>query len=111
MSCLRHGGGRFAKTLYRVKCLVTCVSMKRETKARKQTVRAAAEGQSQKPVSTTISNVATVCVQEGSGIGSEQSTEFCYWPWYKKPPDGWVIEDDFADCHHGAHAVLLRKVV
>lgn len=20
---------------------------------------------------------------------------------------GWTLEDDFADCHHGAHAVLM----
>lgn len=24
--------------------------------------------------------------------------------------DGWVIADDMADCHHGRHSVLMRKV-
>jgi hypothetical protein len=23
---------------------------------------------------------------------------------------GWAIVDDFATCHHGAHAVLMKKV-
>ena len=23
--------------------------------------------------------------------------------------DGWVVVDDFADCHHGAYAVLMGK--
>lgn len=23
---------------------------------------------------------------------------------------GWVVVDDFADCHHGRHAVLMRLV-
>ena len=22
---------------------------------------------------------------------------------------GWTLEDDFADCHHGAHAVLMSR--
>ena len=47
----------------------------------------------------------------GAEVPAEPVTEwlFKYWPWYKAPPNGWEIVDDMHDCHHGAHAVLLRK--
>ena len=36
--------------------------------------------------------------------------ELQYWPKDKPIPEGWKLVDDFADIHHGAHAVLIEKV-
>lgn len=33
-----------------------------------------------------------------------------YWPKHLPIPQGWEIVDSFDGCHHGEHAVLIRKI-
>jgi hypothetical protein len=47
---------------------------------------------------------------DASGKSEEAGVTLRYWPWWKKPPDGWEIVDDMANCHHGEHAVILREI-
>ena len=33
-----------------------------------------------------------------------------YWPKDDPIPEGWILVDDFADCHHGHRAILIEKI-
>jgi hypothetical protein len=64
------------------------------------------------PISSTaeiaVDGALTHVDQENGEVKPKEWT-FRYWPWYKPPPEGWEIVDELEDCHHGAHAVLLRQ--
>lgn len=46
-----------------------------------------------------------------AGAKAPAITEYRYWPKDKKIPGGWKLANKLDTCHHGHHAVLIRKKV